>query len=229
MGKQLKSTTNPNKPYGFIYKTILPDGRYYLGQHKIISHITLDPYYFGSGVIIKDYVKSKGTDSLKREILAFGTSFDEMNLLEKEFVTEEILADPLNINLDNGGKNKFTRYPEIKERIGKTISNLRQTTPERWPSRKGEVNSNATQWKFISPDGHEFLIKGGFKDFCKSKGISGPTMQKAAKEGWIPKRGVCSGWQVFNLDKNTGTTRDTLNHGAARSGVNNPSYKRKFK
>jgi len=30
--------SNIARPYGFIYKTILPDGRYYIGQHKIISH-----------------------------------------------------------------------------------------------------------------------------------------------------------------------------------------------
>lgn len=73
-----------NNFYGFIYKTILPDGRFYIGQHKIISQITLDPTYFGSGVIIKDYIKSKGTEGLNRNILEFGKTFEEMNLLEKK-------------------------------------------------------------------------------------------------------------------------------------------------
>lgn len=53
-----------NNLYGFIYKTTLPDGRYYIGQHKIISKKNL-----GSGVIIKDYIKSKGRDGIEREIL----------------------------------------------------------------------------------------------------------------------------------------------------------------
>jgi len=68
--------------YGFIYKTILPDGRYYIGQHKIINQKTLDSNYWGSGVIIKDYIKSKGTVELRREILVFGYNHDEMNFLE---------------------------------------------------------------------------------------------------------------------------------------------------
>ena len=115
-----------NKPYGFIYKTILPDGRFYIGQHKIISQSTFDQTYFGSGVIIKDYIKSKGKTNLIREILTFGYSFDEMNKLEQIFVTEEILSDPLNINLDIGGRKEFTRYNEVNKRIGKSISEYRK-------------------------------------------------------------------------------------------------------
>lgn len=92
--------SNDQKFYGLVYKTILPDGRYYIGQHKINNHSTLDPYYVGSGVIIKDYIK----------------------------------------------------------------------------------------------------------------------------QGWIPRRGICSGWQAFNLTTGNGTTREVQNIGDARSGVNNPIY-----
>jgi len=102
MAKQLQ-----NNPYGFIYKTTLPDGRYYIGQHKIISQITLDPTYFGSGVIIKDYIKSKGSKDLKREILEFGNDHNDLNLLETKYVTATVLSDPLNINLDFGGRHIF--------------------------------------------------------------------------------------------------------------------------
>lgn len=216
-----------NNFYGFIYRTTLPDGRFYIGQHKIISKSTLDPNYFGSGVIIKDYIKSKGKEGLKRDILEFATSFDELNLLEKKHVTEEILSNPLNINLDVGGKNKFTRYSEVKKRIGATISKKRKENPNNWPSRTGVKNNKSKNWKLISPQGEEFFICGGLKQFCLEKGISVNTMKKAVKEGWIPKRGVCAGWKIFDLDEKQGTVRDTLNHGKSHSGINNPWYKNK--
>lgn len=216
-----------NKPYGFIYKTVLPDGRYYIGQHKIISHTTLDPTYFGSGVIIKDYIKSLGKDNLKRKILAYGYSHDEMNLLENKFITDKVLKDPLNINLDKGGRNKFSRTIEVCKKIGQSISKLRQKNPSKWPVRKGVENNKSVNWKLISPRGDEFVICGGLKNFCLSKGISSNTMKKACLEGWVPRRGICAGWKLINLDTGQGTFRDTRNHGESHSGLNNPWFKHK--
>ncbi len=214
-----------NKPYGFIYKTILPDGRYYIGQHKIISIQTLDKTYFGSGVIIKDYIKSKGSAELVRIILEFGYSHDELNLLETKYITEDIIKDPLNINLDFGGRNKFSRYKEVNQRIGKTISNIRKLHPEKWPVRKAEDNNKSVNWKLISPAGEIFVFCGGLESFCREHGLSVHTIKAAIKEGWIPRRGSCAGWQAFNLDLNIGTSRDVLNYGEARSGLNNPMHK----
>jgi hypothetical protein len=220
--KKLKSL---NDPYGFIYKTTINDGRYYIGQHKIINQQTLDPTYYGSGVVIKDFIKSKGKDALTREILAFGFSHEEMNELESHFITEDILKDPLNINLDTGGRHIYSRYQSINAKIGESISRLRKEYPEKWPSRYGEQNNKSVHWKLISPEGKEFLLIGSLDSFCKEKGISQHTIRKAVREGWIPRRGPCAGWKAFNLDKNIGTTREPENRGEARSGKNNPYYK----
>ncbi len=218
-----------NKFYGFIYKTILPDGRYYIGQHKIINHQNLDDTYFGSGVIIKDYIRSKGKQGLKREILAFGDNHQNLNLLEDKFLTEDILSDPLNINLDTGGKHLNSRTDAVKTKIGKSIKIKRKENPEKWPSRKGELNNRSKQWKLISPDGEEFILNGNLKEFCESKGISANTIKAAIKEGWIPKRGKCSGWKAYDLTTGKSTYRDTLNHGESHSGNNNPWHKQKLK
>lgn len=218
-----------SKPYGFIYKTILPDGRFYIGQHKIISMNTLDPSYFGSGVIIKDYIKSKGKDELTREIIAFGYSWDEMNLLESIYLTEEILKNPLCINLDKGGRNKFSRFKEVNTRISETMKAVRLNRQFSWGSRKGSDNNKSKHWRLISPAGEIFEFHGSIDEFCKDKQISSNTMKKAIREGWIPKRGVCAGWLGFDLDTGNGTIRNTLNHGDAITGVNNPSHKAKIK
>lgn len=220
-----KRPRRPNEPYGFIYKTILTDGRYYIGQHKIISQKTLDPEYFGSGVIIKDYIKSRGKEGLVREILAFGFSHDEMNHLETQYITENILQDPLNINLDTGGRHIYSRYEPVNNKISESISRLRKEHPEKWPPRTGEKNSSSTHWKLISPQGEEFFIIGRIDAFCKEKGLSAHTIRIAIRQGWIPRRGVCAGWKAFNLDKNIGTINEPMNRGEARSGENNPYYR----
>lgn len=216
-----------NKYYGFIYKTTLPDGRYYIGQHKIISNNTLDPNYLGSGVIIKDYIKSKGKEGIIREILEYGNSRNELNELENKYITSDIINDPLNINLDTGGKHIDTRLPSVKRKIGDTISKLRTENPERWPSRKGKQNNKSVNWKLISPSGDEFYICGGLNEFCREHGISSNTIKKAIVGGWIPNRGVCAGWRAFNLDTGNGTVRETKNHGIHISGENNPYHKSK--
>lgn len=216
-------------PYGFIYKTYLPDGRFYIGQHKIISHNTLDPTYFGSGVVIRDYIRSKGKSSLTREILAFGHSFDEMNLLEAQFITTDVLADHNCVNLDYGGRNKYSRYEEVRSRIGKSVSARRRENPEKWPSKKGKDNNKSVNWKLVSPQGEEFIICGGLHDFCANKGLSVNTITAAINGGWIPRRGKCSGWKAFNLDTNAGTIRDTQNHGESWKGTNNPYTKSRLR
>lgn len=221
--------TNLNNPYGFIYKTTLPDGRFYVGQHKIISQKTLDPTYFGSGVVIRDYIKSKGKTNLSREILEFGYTWEQMNLLEAKHLTEEILKDPMCINLDNGGRNKFTRYDEVNKRISSTMKQVRRTKKDTWGSRKGPMNNKTKHWKLISPTGEVFEFHGSIDDFCKNKRISSNTMKAAIRFRWIPKRGKCAGWQGFDLDTGNGTIRETLNHGNAISGINNPSHKAKIK
>lgn len=225
----MSQPSNQNNPYGFIYKTILPDGRYYIGQHKIISLRTLDPYYFGSGVIIKDYIKSKGKSHLKRELLAFGYSWEEMNLLESIFVTESVLSDPHCVNLDKGGRNKFTRFSQVNERISKSMRIVREERKEKWGSCKGSENNKSKHWRLISPTGEIYEFHGSIDEFCKTNNISSNTMKAAIRYGWIPKRGKCAGWLGFDLDTGNGTIRETLNQGIARQGINNPSYKAKIK
>lgn len=217
-------TAVSSKPYGFIYKTILPGGRFYIGQHKIISQKTLDPNYFGSGVIIRDYIKSKGKKFLSREILCFGFSLSEMNKLESEFITEELLNDPMCINLDKGGRNKYTRYTEVNQKISKSMASLRKSRGNSWGSLKGENNNFSKKWLLISPDGTQYNIVGCIKEFCESHGISANTMKAAIRAGWIPKRGKCSGWIGYDLTTGRGTTRATMNQGEAIRGVNNPYY-----
>jgi hypothetical protein len=154
-------TNNHHDPYGFVYKTTLANGRYYIGQHKICNKNTLDPNYFGSGVIIKDYIRSHGRQSLTRKILEFASDPVELNTLEDRYLTNDVLLDPLNINLDKGGKHISSRLPDVCKRIGESISKMRKQHPTRWKSRRGKDNNKSNNWKAISPSGEIFEFCGG--------------------------------------------------------------------
>ncbi len=223
-----QSNKKPN-PYGFIYRTTLPNGQFYIGQHKIISQNTLDPNYFGSGVIIRDYLKSKGKQGLQREILDFGYSWEEMNNLEAKYLTESVLDDPLCINLDKGGRHKYTRYDEVNRRISKTMKQVRASKRATWGTVTGSKNNKSKRWKLVSPNGIVYEFHGSIDAFCKEHNLSANTMKLAIRQGWIPRRGVCAGWKGYDMDTGKSTTRDTANHGLARSGINNPSHKAKLK
>jgi hypothetical protein len=136
----------------------------------------------------------------------------------EKFVSEKLVDSWISMGWQKG------RLESKKKQIGDTISKRRSETPEVWTSLKGKDNSSAKNYKFTSPSGKEYLVMGEFKSFCKNIGISPNTMIKALKEGWIPRRGKCSGWKVENLTTGKSTKRDTLNYGESISGDKNPYY-----
>ena len=60
--------------YGYIYKITVNDlnsalyNCYYIGRHVSKK---FDDGYYGSGVIIKDYINKKGTNFLKKDIFIY--------------------------------------------------------------------------------------------------------------------------------------------------------------
>lgn len=89
------------KKYHFIYKTTnLINNKFYVGMH---STDDLEDGYVGSGKIINYSVSKYGIDNHDVEILEFLSSREELKKREAEVVNEELLANPLNMNLKFGG------------------------------------------------------------------------------------------------------------------------------
>ena len=88
------------KKYHYIYKTTCKiTGKFYVGMHSADS---LDDGYLGSGKIL-GYSRAKyGDENHVREILELCVSREQLKSREKEIVNEEMLKDPLNINLKYG-------------------------------------------------------------------------------------------------------------------------------
>ena len=64
----------------------------------------LEDDYIGSGKILKYSIVKHGRENHRKEILEYCSSRGELKQREKEIVNEELLTDPLNINLKYGGE-----------------------------------------------------------------------------------------------------------------------------
>ena len=89
---------------GYIYKTKnLANGKIYIGQHK---RGEFDPYYLGSGTVLKVAIKKYGRESFECEIMDRCATLEELN--EREiFRIEEFQSrnSSIGYNLATGGNH----------------------------------------------------------------------------------------------------------------------------
>lgn len=105
------------RKFHYIYKITRNDGsgKYYIGMH---STDDLNDEYFGSGKLITRAIKKYGKELHSKEILEFLPSRQELKLRERELVNEEIMNDPLCMNLQLGGGGGFSSAEHREKFIG---------------------------------------------------------------------------------------------------------------
>jgi len=85
-----------------IYKTINKlNDKFYIGKHQTTNP---DDDYLGSGKGIKAAIKKYGRENFTKEVLYIFESESEMNLKEKEILTEEFVFSNSNYNEGVGGE-----------------------------------------------------------------------------------------------------------------------------
>ena len=89
------------RKFHYIYKITRTDGKYYIGMH---STDDLEDGYFGSGQLLWKSIKKHGKEKHVKEILEFLPSRKELKERERALVNEEIVNDPLCMNLKLGGE-----------------------------------------------------------------------------------------------------------------------------
>lgn len=93
------------KKYHFIYKTTnLINGKYYIGMHTTDN---LNDGYVGSGKKLWYSINKYGKESFKCEILEMLPNKSSLKKREKELVNEDLLKDPMCMNLTVGGGDGF--------------------------------------------------------------------------------------------------------------------------
>lgn len=116
------------KKHHFIYLTTnVLTGRFYVGMH---STDNLEDGYMGSGQILWRSIKKYGQGNHKVEIIEHLHSREELQKREKEIVNENLLLDPLCMNLKIGGNGgwdhlqKDDKYFAIRSRNGKIFGSV---------------------------------------------------------------------------------------------------------
>ncbi len=109
------------KKYHYIYKTTnLKNGKFYLGMH---STYNLNDGYLGSGTILRRSIRRNGPENFKIEYLEFFDNRTDLANRERELVNEDLLKDPMCMNLKTGGDGGFvSKEHEIKFRAAAKAS-----------------------------------------------------------------------------------------------------------
>lgn len=158
-----------------IYKTInLINGRWYIGKHQ-----GNDPYYLGSGKILKQAIKKYGRNNFRKIVLEEVDTVEELNIKESLWIdVSDALTDPMSYNLVDGGtggdRSKFIDYKNRKiNDPGEPFRNWRKNTSKEilkeWNLKQGMSRSKG--W-FVSrlDDPNEIFIRNITK-WCREQGI----------------------------------------------------------
>ena len=152
------------KKYHFIYRTTnLLNENFYVGMH---STDDLEDGYVGSGKRLRYSVTKYGLENHKFEILEFLTSREELKKREAEIVNEELLSDPLCMNLKFGGEGGWdTKNIDVKSRNAKCLARFHEKikndtdftqtvrkkqskkTSSGWNSGKYDIHYGNSYWK----------------------------------------------------------------------------------
>lgn len=95
-----------------VYKTVhVLTGRYYIGKTN-----GNNPTYLGSGTLFRKYLKKYGPEAFAQEILFDRLTKEEAEYIEESLVTQQVVDDPLCLNLTCGGRGGY-QSKEHREKI----------------------------------------------------------------------------------------------------------------
>lgn len=174
------------KRYHYIYRiTCLKNNRYYIGMH---STENLNDGYMGGGRKIVNSVKKYGKEYHRKEILEFLEDRDLLRKRESEIITEELINDPMCMNLQLGGGGGLTtkehaekfqkagnlkfkeklKDPEYKADFGEKVrqNNISRKGKGMFSNEhcKGRIwITNKEENKFIKPEDFHLFERSGWE------------------------------------------------------------------
>lgn len=133
-----------NKKYFIIYiSTNLKNSKFYIGAH-VTSKI--DDGYLGSGKVLRNSVYYHGKENFKKEILEFCENKEMLFKREAELVNEDLLKNPLCMNLKVGGDGGFLNDEHRKKFFEKAKENSKFNSLLA-VKRKAEIRKGNPNWQ----------------------------------------------------------------------------------
>jgi len=116
---------------------------FYIGARSSEMTPEQDKHYLGTGVKIKEQLKKYGKQNFRKDILVKDIcSFDDKIRIEKIFLNEFVLKDPLCLNMRTGGGGTWKRNKPSEE----TKRKMTESHKMRWErNRQYYVKSRITQ------------------------------------------------------------------------------------
>jgi hypothetical protein len=186
--------------YHFIYRTTnTKNSKFYIGMH---STDNLDDGYFGSGKRLRNSIRKHGKEFHVCEILEYLPDRSSLKDREKEIIDENLLLDPLCLNLCIGGAGgNICNADQHKE--GARIANLKNwKNPEFKKYHSLQVSkSMISKWKnidyrekltgknFVTFKEHTEATKKKISDSMKNKQNGNKNSQFGTL--WINKDEIC--------------------------------------
>ena len=113
----------------YTYKVTKTDtGEFYLGKRCCTKKNIEDDTYLGSGLIIKRYVKKYGKSAFTKEIIGVYQSLEELNSAEAKLITDDVLSDPLCLNIARGGYGGQKTFSEqTRKKISEALKGKKKS------------------------------------------------------------------------------------------------------
>jgi hypothetical protein len=120
----IKQLMYGSKNCSYVYKlTNVETGEFYIGMRSCWC-LPEDDKYYGSGIRITHCIKKFGKEKFKKEILKTFLERKEASNYEEEILNEEVLKNPLCLNLKTGGE--YERDYKYTDEVRKQISEARK-------------------------------------------------------------------------------------------------------
>lgn len=162
------NTVNFPIPWGYVYRTISPDGRTYIGKHKLYLNEDWE-HYLGSGTKLKELLRRYDANQFVKELVCFGYSSDDVREKEISSIREELRVkgedNVLNMRIivfDSSNHSKLLfeeKYHKIETQYSKKIAILHNegmTEKSIW--RKIHKDDPSIGRKIL----HEFFVNHGY-------------------------------------------------------------------
>ena len=164
-----------------IYKiTNILNDKIYIGKHQTMNP---DDGYYGSGVALKNSIKIHGKENFKKEVLFVFDSEEEMNLKEKELITEEFVArsDTYNMGVGGEGGAHFKGKKHSAETIARITESLNSDENRQKSVETGRKTGSLSKGRKLSDKARQNMSDSAKKRVTVGRNISEETKQKISE------------------------------------------------